>query len=114
MLWFLSLSISLIAALFAILVQQWLQAYPVHGGVFSARDGACLRMFRFQALSNWKVPDVIAVLPVLLQSALVLFLVGLINLLWSLNVTIAVTATVFLGLSLAIFIVIISSWTLVK
>lgn len=101
--WFLSLSISLIAALFAIMVQQWMQNYSLRGGVSSGRISVRIRHFRFKALNRWGVPDVVAILPVLLQSALVLFFIGLINLLWDLTQVIAITITIFLCLPILFF-----------
>lgn len=101
MLWFLSLAISLIAALFAILVQQWLSEYPVRRAT-SVRQGVRLRQLRFDALHLWGVPDIINFLPVLLQIALVLFLAGLLMFLWSLNDVVARVITGFLAVPLTL------------
>ncbi|THH01028.1 hypothetical protein EW026_g1603 [Hermanssonia centrifuga] len=101
-LWFLSLALSLVAALFAIVVQQWLREYPV-SGLRSVRECLRLRHFRYQNLNAWGVPHIVSILPILLQIALMLFLVGLAMLLWSLNRTIALPFIIFLCVTLGFF-----------
>ena len=96
--WFLSLALSLVASLFAILVQQWLREYPV-SGMRSVRECLRLRHFRYKALNTWGVPHVVSILPILLQVALILFLVGLAELLWTLNHTVAWPFIIFLSVS---------------
>ena len=74
-LWFLSLTLSLLAAFFAIAVQQWLRALSIPRHL-SASDSIRLRQQRWTALRLFQVPNIIACLPVLLQIAVVAFLVG--------------------------------------
>lgn len=79
-LWFLSLTFALIAALFDILAQQWIQHYkdlPLATGSERAR----IRQKRFDALNRWLVPQIIISLAVLLQASLFVFFGGLIVLL---------------------------------
>lgn len=102
-LWFLSLAISLIASLFAILVQQWLFEYAVRRPT-TVRQGVHLRQLRYNALQDWGVYDIVALLPVLLQIALILFLVGLFLLLWSLNSVVATIVSVFLSVPITFFV----------
>lgn len=97
-LWFLSLALSLVAALFAIVVQQWLREYPV-SGLRTVRECLRLRHFRYTNLNAWGVPHIVSVLPILVEAALVLFLVGLAAFLWSLNRTVAWPFIIFLALS---------------
>lgn len=96
--WFLSLALSLVAALFAIVVQQWLREYPV-SGLRTVRECLRLRHFRYTNLNAWAVPHIVSILPILLQVALVLFLVGLAEFLWTLNHTVAWPFIVFLAVS---------------
>ncbi|KAJ7586316.1 hypothetical protein C8J56DRAFT_944360, partial [Mycena floridula] len=57
-----SLSLSLATALLSVLIKQWLQAYSaVTQG--SAMQRALIRQFRITGLKNWKVPEIIGVLP---------------------------------------------------
>lgn len=75
-LWFASLMISLIAASFAIFVKQWLREYLT---VQNPSPQARLRVrhLRYPQLALWKVFEIAAVLPLLLQLSLGLFFVGM-------------------------------------
>ncbi|KAJ7586319.1 hypothetical protein C8J56DRAFT_861629 [Mycena floridula] len=71
-----SLSLSLATALLSVLIKQWLQAYSsVTQG--SAMQRALIRQFRITGLENWKVPEIIGVLPLILHASLAAFFVGL-------------------------------------
>ncbi|KAF4580280.1 hypothetical protein EYR40_003214 [Pleurotus pulmonarius] len=83
-LWFISLTLSLSTALFAVLARQWLHQYTaITSG--TSRDRSLIRQYRFDGLMKWRVLVLIGVLPVLLHIALGLFLVGLIVFLVPLN-----------------------------
>lgn len=96
-LWFSSLIFSLSAALIAILVKQWLSEYNT-GLSGTSRQTARLHQYRLDGLIKWRVETIIAILPVLLQIALALFLAGLILLLWNLHHAVAQAAVVLVGL----------------
>ncbi|KAI0712726.1 hypothetical protein C8T65DRAFT_176460 [Cerioporus squamosus] len=96
-LWFSSLIFSLSAASAGIMVKQWISEYN-SGLSGTSRHVARLRQLRLQSLERWHVKEIVGVLPVLLQIALVLFLAGLLVLLWSLNRTVAIVATVLVGI----------------
>ncbi|KAJ7586307.1 hypothetical protein C8J56DRAFT_762463, partial [Mycena floridula] len=71
-----SLSLSLATALLSVLIKQWLQAYSsVTQG--SAMERALIRQFRITGFENWKVPEIIGVLPLILHASLAAFFVGL-------------------------------------
>lgn len=75
-LWFASLLFSLITASFGILVKQWLREYlAVENPSPQAR--LRLRHLRYPQLKAWKVFEIAAVLPLLLQLSLGLFFVGM-------------------------------------
>ena len=77
-LWFMSLVISLAAALFGILAKQWCREYlRWHSVNAPARENVLLRQVRFEAWERWGVASLIAAVPALLEIALILFLVGL-------------------------------------
>lgn len=99
-LWFLSLAISLTTSLSAIMVQQWLQAYrlPTH---VSTRERVRLRQYRYDALFKWNLHYIISLLPLCLQVALILFLVGLCYLLATVDKTVAKAFISFVGLALS-------------
>ncbi|KAK0429788.1 hypothetical protein EV421DRAFT_1722744, partial [Armillaria borealis] len=83
-LWFVSLTLSLITALVAVLVKQWLYQYVAIVSDSSARDRARIRHMRHAELQTWQVPMIIGMLPVLLHVSLALFFVGLAVFLFSL------------------------------
>ncbi len=75
-LWFTSLLFSLIVASLSILVKQWLREYQ-SGRCTSPEERIRVRQFRYEGLREWRVFEIVAILPLLLQLALVLFFVGL-------------------------------------
>ncbi|KAK7445072.1 hypothetical protein VKT23_014934 [Stygiomarasmius scandens] len=75
-LFFTSLSLSLATALLSVLANQWLQAYTsLTSG--SARDRATIRQFRYTGFENWKMHEIIGVLPIILHLSLAVFFIGL-------------------------------------
>lgn len=79
-----------------ILVKQWLNQYTDQLSDPS-REAARLRQFRHDGLLKWKVPGIISLLPFILQVALALFFGALVQLLWHLQDTVALVATVFVA-----------------
>ncbi|KAJ7586344.1 hypothetical protein C8J56DRAFT_787601, partial [Mycena floridula] len=71
-----SLSLSLATALLSFLIKQWLQAYSA-ATQGSAMQRALIRQFRITGLENWKVPEIIGVLPLILHASLAAFFIGL-------------------------------------
>ncbi|KAI0338019.1 hypothetical protein BDW22DRAFT_823003 [Trametopsis cervina] len=75
-LWFASLTLSLLSASFSILVKQWLREY-LAGEYVSPQARLRIRYFRKPGLKQWHVFGIASLLPVVLQLALALFFVGL-------------------------------------
>ncbi|KAI0093072.1 hypothetical protein BDY19DRAFT_921863, partial [Irpex rosettiformis] len=75
-LWFASLTLSLVSASFSILVKQWLREY-LAGEYTSPQARLRIRHFRHPGLEHWKVFEIAAIIPLVLQLSLALFLVGL-------------------------------------
>ncbi|KAI0346851.1 hypothetical protein BDW22DRAFT_1313209, partial [Trametopsis cervina] len=75
-LWFASLTLSLISASFGILVKQWLREY-LSGDQVSPQARLRIRHFRQPGLEHWHVYGIAAALPLVLQISLALFFVGL-------------------------------------
>ncbi|KAJ3871154.1 hypothetical protein F5051DRAFT_300232, partial [Lentinula edodes] len=71
-----SLSLALATALLSVLVKQWLQAYSSTPAE-NAQQKALLRQFKYAGLVNWKVPEIVGILPLILHTSLALFLIGL-------------------------------------
>ncbi len=88
-LWFVSLTFSLITALVAVLVKQWLHQYIAIVSDSSARDRARIRHLRYAGLQTWQVPMIIGLLPVLLHVSLALFFAGLVVFMFSLGMKVA-------------------------
>ncbi|KAJ3557455.1 hypothetical protein NM688_g1465 [Phlebia brevispora] len=101
-LWFLSLAMNLIAALFAIVTQQWMRAYQ-DLGYMALREAVRLRELRYRSLHFWRVPEIINCVPILLQAALVLFLTGIWIILQPLNDTVFVPYATFVAVSFFIY-----------
>ncbi|KAI0778950.1 hypothetical protein BD413DRAFT_434543, partial [Trametes elegans] len=103
-LWFSSLVCSLASASVALMVKQWLHELSV-GVSGTSRESARIRQYRVNSLRRWHVGGIVIVLPILLQTALVLFLVGLVILLWTLHPTVAVIVSGLVG-TLFVFLVV--------
>lgn len=75
-LWFASLLFSLITASFSILVKQWLREFLTAENP-SPQARLRVRHLRYPQLARWKVFEIAAALPLLLQLSLALFFIGL-------------------------------------
>lgn len=84
-----SLTLSLITALVAVLVKQWLYQYVAVVSDSSPRDRARIRHMRYAGLQKWQVPMIIDLLPFLLHVSLALFFAGLVIFLFSLGMKVA-------------------------
>lgn len=93
-LWFISLVLSLTSASFGILIKQWLREYKtVDARYAQMRARLRIRQFRYPGLTKWKVFELAALLPLLIQAALALFLVGLCLFTWSVTPTLGHATT---------------------
>ncbi|CAE6460047.1 unnamed protein product [Rhizoctonia solani] len=92
-LWFMSLGLSLTAALAAVLAKEWLAAY-VSDRPTQPKKRAIQRQRRRESLDRWMLPAVISILPMLMHASLLIFLVGLIIWLWMLDLIIALAFTI--------------------
>ncbi|KAJ3515993.1 hypothetical protein NLJ89_g1414 [Agrocybe chaxingu] len=84
--WFLSLVLSLTTVLIGIVSLQWLREHQSYPEYFSTEDTFMLLHMRTEMLEKWHVSAFFALLPFLLQVALVLFFIGLADFLASLGV----------------------------
>ncbi|KAH7101889.1 hypothetical protein BKA62DRAFT_701726 [Auriculariales sp. MPI-PUGE-AT-0066] len=86
-LWFLSLSLSLLVSLLAILSKQWISQYRsrMRAHVASHKRWVWRHHASSRGLSHWKLDMIISTLPILLHIALFLFLVGLVTFILPLN-----------------------------
>ena len=85
-LFFLSLCVSLLAALSAILIKQWARNFLTGLRQISSAPRRARKQFqRSHAVEKWGFIRIIAWVPMMLHLSLVLFFAGLIVWLWSLN-----------------------------
>ena len=86
-LWFASLALSLASALFSIFMKQWFHVYEkwMSASQEGFQQAIILRLFYKGGFETWRVPEIFAALGVLLQFALILFVIGLVTYLWTLN-----------------------------
>ncbi|THH29208.1 hypothetical protein EUX98_g4978 [Antrodiella citrinella] len=101
-LWFSSLVFSLVAASFGMLVRQWLREYA-DGQQSSPRAFTRIRQYRYRGLTRWGVFHIMAIVPVILQVALVLFLLGLVIFLRPLNFIVFFLVTILVGMWLSVY-----------
>ncbi|KAL1760597.1 hypothetical protein FB107DRAFT_202794, partial [Schizophyllum commune] len=100
-LWFSSLILSLTSALVGIVSKQWLREYLRENGR-SHETNLAVRQVKYEGLTNWYVGAVVTTIPLLLQIALFLFLIGVVYLLWYIQPVVAGIISGF-GLVVAIF-----------
>jgi hypothetical protein len=79
--WFMSLLLSLVVALFGIFLKQWIRTHLKWTDVTPEWEAVSLRHYRYLNLEEWNVDTILTVLPIMLQAAVILFLVGLVILL---------------------------------
>ncbi|KAF7980086.1 hypothetical protein HWV62_39890 [Athelia sp. TMB] len=114
-LWFLSLFFSLTCALLATLVQQWARQYlQVIRKLKGKKDRAALRAFVARGHQRYRARHVVKAMPALLHVSLLLFLVGLVQFLYTVNKVVALVALIPTALLFFIYfsITILSAWFL--
>jgi len=103
--WFASLILSLCTASIALVVRQWLNRFASPWVTSDPFENAYIHHLRYnRGLLPWRVPTILGLLPILMQLALVLFLAGIVILLWTLNAAVAGIATALAAL-LVLFLV---------
>lgn len=104
-LYFISLTLALSVSSVCILGKQWIREFQRDVAV-SACDALRIRQARFDALHAWKLPQILAALPVILQAALILFFAGLLVQLWNVDDhTTASSVTAVFGLTVLMVLV---------
>ena len=83
--------------LVGILCLQWLREFQ-RDAPLPHIEAVALRQMRYEGLRKWYVPEILSILPLLLQLSLVLFFIGLLDLLWSLNTLVAACVSAAVGM----------------
>ncbi|KAJ3542077.1 hypothetical protein NM688_g6009 [Phlebia brevispora] len=94
--WFFSLVLSLSTASYGILVKQWLREYLAIDRI-SHQERIRIRHFRHQGIKDWRLYDIAAVLPVILQISLALFFLGLCFFTAAVHSSIGITSAVLVS-----------------
>ncbi|ESK88822.1 hypothetical protein Moror_17100 [Moniliophthora roreri MCA 2997] len=81
--WFLSLIFSLTSALFGLLCKQWIREHQRDTQTRTPGEALALRQLRRDSFEKWGVSSFLSALPILLEVALLLFFVGVLDLLWN-------------------------------
>lgn len=106
-LYFVSLALALIVASICILCKQWLREYQRDLSL-SHVDAIRLRQLRYAGLVTWRVPQILASLPIILQGALLIFACGVLLQLLGTHLAIIIPVAV-VGFAAAAFLVITSA-----
>ncbi|KAK7014454.1 hypothetical protein VNI00_019348, partial [Paramarasmius palmivorus] len=101
--WFLSLVFSLTAALFGLLCKQWIREHQRDPFTQSPEEALALRQLRRDSLEKWKVFAFLSALPILLEVALILFFMGILDLLWNLHPIPFIISLVAIVLSVGLY-----------
>jgi hypothetical protein len=98
--WFMALAFSLLAALLAILVQQWVRNYMhVFQRYGDPLKSSRLRQYLYEGCERWYMPRVAEAVPGFLHVSLFLFFAGLGNSLLNINTKVALSTIVPIGVS---------------
>jgi hypothetical protein len=98
--WFMSLVFSLLAALLAILVQQWIRDYMhVFQRYGDPLKSSRLRQYLYEGCEGWYMPMVAEAVPGFLHISLFLFFAGLADSLLNINTKVALSTIVPIGVS---------------
>ncbi|KAG8733768.1 hypothetical protein FRC10_012147 [Ceratobasidium sp. 414] len=102
--WFASLSLSLSAALIAMLGKEWLTAF-LASRPRPAHSHALLRQSRLEGLERWWALHIIALLPSLLHASLLLFAIGLVIYLWTIDTIVAAVIAAVVAITSLFYII---------
>lgn len=97
-LFFISLILSLAAALFGIMGKQWLREYMAwNSSLAQPRENVLVRQIRREEWDASYAETIIRSIPALLELAMILFLAGVVGLLWTLDQIVAKVVTAFVA-----------------
>ena len=111
--WFMALAFSLLAALLAILIQQWVRKYMhVFQQYGDPLKSSRLRQYLYEGCERWHMPRVADAVPGFLHVSLFLFFAGLGDSLLNINTKVALSTIVPIGVSILLYIVMIFAPTI--
>ena len=103
-LFYASLGLMLLAAFIAMLIKNWVREFD-RGlqGMSIPGQRAKTREFRYQGLIHWKLSEMVAFLPILIQISLLLFSIGLALFLFRIDTLSSAIAVAVLGIGLIFY-----------
>uniref|UniRef100_A0A0W0EVX5 DUF6535 domain-containing protein n=1 Tax=Moniliophthora roreri TaxID=221103 RepID=A0A0W0EVX5_MONRR len=103
--WFLSLILALVSGLFSLICNHWLREHTRQIPVKTTAEALALYQLRRDSLQKWRVPQLVATMPILLEVALFLFFAGLLHLAWTRNLAVFVVCIVPVGFAAGFYII---------
>ncbi|KAG8936229.1 hypothetical protein FRC03_008396, partial [Tulasnella sp. 419] len=100
---FSSLSFSLTAAFGAVTAKQWLTEYSNVGAVKALYIQGRRRHEKYKGMRRWHLQFIIEVLPMVLQLSLLLFLIGVVHFLWTIDRNVATVQLVLSGAGILLY-----------
>ena len=98
-LFYASLGVMLLAAFIAMLIKSWVREFDRGLGAMSLPEQrAKTREFRYLGMRRWKLPEMVGILPLLIQISLLLFSIGLILFLFHISAPSFCVTTVIFGI----------------
>ncbi|KAF5314898.1 hypothetical protein D9619_007519 [Psilocybe cf. subviscida] len=97
---FLSLILSLSTVLVGIVALQWIREHRQHSNTLTPQNMFATLHMRTEALHKWRVPQIFAALPLLLQFSLVFFFAGIIQLLVNASTIVLIPVTCVMGVTI--------------
>ncbi|KAJ7800285.1 hypothetical protein B0H14DRAFT_2231903, partial [Mycena olivaceomarginata] len=101
---YVSLSLTLLAALLAVLGKQWLVYYVAAGERGTIESRGLERQRKLDGLRKWKFDTVMQLFPILLQFALLVFSAALSTYLWRIHPSLAIIVLSFTSLGVVLYI----------
>ena len=105
-LFYASLGVMLLAAFIAMLIKTWVREFDRGLQAMSLPEQrAKTREFRFLGMERWKLPEMVAMLPLLIQISLLLFFIGLIVFLFHISKPAFGVTTAIFGVGILYYVI---------
>ncbi|CAE6413275.1 unnamed protein product [Rhizoctonia solani] len=101
-LWYLSLSLSVATSLLAMLAKDWCHSFTA-GRIGHPCMQARRRQQKWNMIEQWKMQELLGLLPLLIHLALLLFAIGLSIDVWETNVNVAIPVVSISGIAIAFY-----------
>ncbi|CAE7143876.1 unnamed protein product [Rhizoctonia solani] len=102
-LWYFSLSLSVATSLLSMLAKDWCHSFGANRTGHSY-DQALRRQRKWTMIEQWKMQELITVLPFVIHSSLLLFAIGLCIYIWDINRAVAIPVICVTGVASAFYI----------